>query len=220
MTEPAPIEPPFLTESVQRRLRGVQPVQPAEQRETPDEAAERALAAFEVRRRLWRVPPQFADASESALTRDQDPKGRIRAWLGSEARNLIIWSTTTGNGKSYAAHAIGNAAIEAGVVCATWPLTRLNQAFRPGGDETAYDVACAVELLVLDEVGGETVSEWTLDRLRDVLDARATKRTIFTTNLPGEAMARRYDDRIIDRMIDGAWIVEFTGDTFRKPAPW
>lgn len=187
--------------------------------ETTEEARERRERALATRLQMWRVPPKFADATLDSLTPAEDPEHRVSRWLDGKARNLILWSTVTGNGKSHAAHAIGNTAVRRGTWAATWALTRLNKAFRPGGDEAAYDVACMCDLLVLDDVGGESISEWTLDRLLDVLDAR-TGRTIFTTNLTGEALVNRYGRRITDRMIDGAHIVEFTGPSWREPAPW
>lgn len=192
-----------------------------ERHETTDEARERAQAALAARQRVWRAPSKFVDALFASLALDEDPDGKVSRWLDSRAQNLILWSPTTGNGKSYAAHAIGNEAILRGITAASWTMTRLNQAFRPGNDPTAFDVACTVDLLVIDDLGGETTTEWTHERLLDVIDARnGSKRTIVTTNLTGEALVARYDGRIVERMVDGAWIVEFTGPSRRKPAPW
>jgi hypothetical protein len=224
MTDPAPITAtiPASVEAFASRLAARYPnARPvAEYAETPAEAAQRAATLAATRTRLWRPPPEFETASLASLGADQDPGCRVTRWLDSGARNLVLHSTTTGNGKSYAAHAVGNTALSRGMWVATWSVSRLNEALRPGRDDTAFEVATTVDVLILDDLGGESMSTWTVERLLDVLNGRATKRTVVTTNLTGQRLTDRYGDRITDRVAADAWIVAFEGPSRRRPAPW
>lgn len=195
-----------------------------EGRETAEEMAERLAGQLASRTRMWqaRVPLRFREARLSDLSDDQDPDRKIASWWDSDALNLVLLGNT-GVGKTHAAYAIGNEAVaEHRAWAAAWTAAALNEALRPGGDETALDVASECDLLVLDDLGGERMTEWTVERLLLVLTARAgnAKRTIVTTNLAGEVMLDRYGDRIVDRIRDGARIERIQGTSRRRPAPW
>lgn len=194
--------------------------------ESPEEAQERRQRANEHRRRLWdhRVPSRFASASLEDLTDDQNPGGRVADWWDRGVLTLVLRSERNGVGKSHAAYAIGNHAMaqaeDVWAVC--WTMIGLNDAFRPSGDDTAYGVAQTCDLLLVDDVGREKISEWTLERMQGVLDARWSerRRTILTTRLTGEQFVERYGGSISDRVRDDAWVVEVKGESRRAPAPW
>lgn len=211
--------------SMVARLRDIEPIEVDERTETREEAAARIAKAHESRVRMWqaRVPLRFKTARLSDLAPEQDPTGQIASWWNSEALNLLLWSGNTGVGKTHAAYAIGNAAVhEHGAWAAAWTATALNDALRPGQDETALDVARACDLLVLDDLGSERLTEWTIERLLLVLDDRAGngRRSVFTTNLTGDQILDHYGDRVLDRLGDRAWVVQMQGDTRRRRAPW
>lgn len=192
--------------------------------ESPAEAAERARKARASRRRMWadRVPVRFREARVATLETGQDPDGRVSGWWASESAVLVLYSTRPGLGKSHTAYAVGNHAAANGAWAAGWSMVDLNDAIRPGNDPTAYQVACEADLLLIDDLGREVVSPWTLERLQGVMDRRwrEGKRTIVTTNLTGEKLVARYGDPIVDRIIDGMTFVEVTGEPRRRAMPW
>jgi DNA replication protein DnaC len=192
--------------------------------ESPEEAAERQGKALERRRASWqaRVPRRFQTATLDDLTADQGAQVLRRWWPEAEVLTLLLRSGSNGVGKTHAAYAVGNDAVEHGAWAAAWTMIGLNDALRPGGDLTAYDTACMCDLLVVDDLGRERISEWTLERLTGVLDARwtARRRTVLTTRLTGDQFVERYGGSISDRVRDDAWIVEVKGESRRGPAPW
>jgi DNA replication protein DnaC len=192
---------------------------------SPAEREDMRRKAVESRTRLWlaRVPVRFAEAHVDHLTAAQNPGDRVaRWWAERDVLTLVLRSEQPGVGKTYAAYAVGNLAVADGAWAMAWTMVALNDAFRPGNDPTAYDLACECDLLVLDDLGRERVTEWTLERLQGLLDARwrNRKRTVITTNLDGPTFVSRYGDPIVDRVRDGAWTITVTGNTRRAPAPW
>jgi hypothetical protein len=72
------------------------------------------------------------------------------------------------------------------------------------------DVYLSPEVLVLDDVGAESLTEWVKGRVYDVLSDRIAngKRTIVTTNIvEKEVFTARYDERLSRRIAEsGRWI--------------
>lgn len=221
MTEPQPLDVAGVL-----TLRGATNViapDPADRRERPEEAADRAARALQSRLAMYHVPSLFRGASYADLTPQQNPDGKVTRWWASDARTLILQSKVKGNGKTHVAYAVGNEVVrEPGVWTLAWSMVDLNEVMRPSGDEFAYDMARECELLILDDLGGERMTEWTLEKLGGLINTRWSegRRTIVTTNLTGPDVQERYGERIVDRLIDGSWFVEVTGPSRRKPAPW
>lgn len=192
--------------------------------ESPDDVQKRRDAAAASKSRLWlaRVPSRFASASLSELNAAQDEGGKVSGWWERGGANLVLRSIEPGVGKTHAAYAIGNHAVSTGAWAQAWTMSDFNEAIRPGRDDTAFTVAQECDLLVLDDLGREQRSEWTLERLQGVLDARWSneKRTVFTTNLPGDQFQKHYGEPIVDRITDGVTMVTVAGTSRRKPAPW
>ncbi len=195
--------------------------------ESPEERSRRLTMRHESKIRMWEagVPKRFRGASVADLTPEQDPDEKVSGWWKSRSDNLVIRSAEPGVGKSHAAYAVGNEAVTAvgGAAWAhAWTMIDLNDAIRPGNDPTAYAVARACALLVIDDLGRETVSPWTLERLQGILDARWSNelRTVVTTNLDGAKFLNRYGDPIVDRLKDGMTYVEIQGNSRRRVAPW
>ncbi len=70
------------------------------------------------------------------------------------------------------------------------------------------------QLLIIDDVGAESINELWRDAFGDLIDARMRggQKTILTTNLPGKELRTRYGDRVIRRLSD-------TGLFFRAEKP-
>jgi DNA replication protein DnaC len=77
--------------------------------------------------------------------------------------------------------------------------------------------ARAVDLLLLDDVGGAKVSDWSRSRMLALIDTRwlAKKPTIVTTNLPEDQLAAHLGDRVTSRLADRAHLVTLTGSDRR-----
>lgn len=226
MGEPTAIGEVVLDHDLAARLAVLapDPIPPVIGPETTEEAEARRQQARDSLNRFWerRVPGRYAAALIDTLTPQQNPQGRVATWWENGGQTLVLRSEKPGVGKSHAAVAVGRHAVANGAWSAFWTAIDLNDALRPGNDPAAYDVARECDLLVLDDLGRERITEWTIERLTSVLDARWSndKRTVITTNLPGDKFVERYGDPIVDRIRDGLWTVAITGESRRTEAPW
>jgi DNA replication protein DnaC len=192
--------------------------------ESREDYEARMAAAAVNRRARWerRLPKRWADASVADLTADQDPAGVVSGWWESGHATLFLYAEEPGVGKTHAAFAVGAQAVEAGATVEAWTTITLLSAMRPDGDPDALPHAMAADLLVLDDLGRESDSEWTRQQLHSILDARLAngRRTVVTTNLRDEQMESRYGAPLVDRLVDDAVIVEVRGESRRRPARW
>jgi DNA replication protein DnaC len=119
-----------------------------------------------------------------------------------------------------------------------WSVPDLNQQLRPGGPVRVYEYAERCDLLILDDLGAEKLSDWTLEQLYRLIDARVRnrRRTVITTNLPYDErgfkdtpddarpvrpnMLDRYGARVTHRIVHEATLIRVTGQSWRKPIPW
>lgn len=208
------------------------------QGETPEDVAERQRAQALGRARYWRESAgEYADATFAGFRPQQDRCARtgkspaVTDWLDSDSRNLVLTGPSR-RGKTYAAYAIGNAALLRGVWVVGYRMARLNADLRSDSKrERAQEIVDRVPLLVLDDLGSEHTTDWTAERLQDVLDERlshADRRTIVTTNLAwrrredsdADGMVERYGDRIARRLVENARVVTIDGEPLAGPDPW
>ena len=77
------------------------------------------------------------------------------------------------------------------------------------------------DVVMLDDLGAEKITDWVLDVLYRIIDHRYEYRlpTIFTTNLDGEQLADRLGDRIPDRLEEMCKVVKIKGKSKRKKQP-
>lgn len=151
------------------------------------------------------------------------------------AESLLIWGDP-GNGKSHLAAAICHKLKERGKIpvfqTMTELLERIRSTFRQQSRESEREIMAALQecdLLVLDDIGAEKVTDWTLDILFRIIDGRyrAKKPTLFTTNFsPTELLHRFQPDkasveheiaarRIHDRILEVSVIVENKATSYR-----
>jgi DNA replication protein DnaC len=193
-------------------------------REDEQDRAERLDRQRAGRIAAWerRLPVRFAHADLADVTDEQDPAGRARKWLARTESLTLLLTGEPDRGKTHIAYAVGRDALAAGVWVEAWQVADLNAALRPGGDEAAYDRIVAVDLLLLDDLGREQVTDWSLEQLQRILDARsrARLRQIVTTNLTYRQTCERYGTPIAGRLNDAATIVKVEGPSRRTPDPW
>ena len=79
-----------------------------------------------------------------------------------------------------------------------------------------------IDLFVLDDLGTEYTSgkqgtdTWTDMKLFEVLDSRAGKSTIFTTNLSSKELRGKLNERNLSRVLDGTEIITMRGSDYRR----
>lgn len=183
-----------------------------------DTLVEAGRTIEEARDRQWRrlVPSRYHLAS---LGQVEGPEGdKLTEWARDpRGRNLVI-TGPVGVGKTHAALAACRVQHDAGMDVAFWPTGELLDALRPGATaplETA-DLA-AVDRLILDDLGMERASEWTMERLGIVVSRRwmEDQPTVATTNLGRDALVERFGERTFSRLIGDAVVVRLAGEDRR-----
>lgn len=141
-----------------------------------------------------------------------------------DSDGLLIWGIP-GNGKSHIAAAIAHAvkAKEKTVVFQTVPelLERIRSTFNAKQKDTEKSIMEALlhcDLLVLDDIGSEKISDWVLDVMFRIVDGRyrQKKPIVYTTNLNPKELKFQLNDRIYDRMIETSTIIENSGTSYRR----
>lgn len=136
----------------------------------------------------------------------------------------FIFSGSPGTGKNHLAAAIGNHILKQGktVLVVTIPdlMLRVRSCYDNGGSEAALlNDLCAVDLLILDEVGVQRESRGELVILNQLIDRRLASMNPVgvLTNLNHMELERILGVRIMDRlMMDGGIWVNFGWGSYRK----
>lgn len=151
------------------------------------------------------------------------------------AESLLLWGEP-GNGKSHLAAAICHFLKERDkmpvFVSVPELLERIRSTFNQRSKETEIEIMDALrncDLLVMDDIGSEKVSDWVLDVLFRIIDGRYRKKkpTLFTTNFSPTDLLYRFmpakpsteDEiaakRIHDRILEVSIIVENKAKSYR-----
>lgn len=138
-----------------------------------------------------------------------------------------VFSGLSGTGKTYLASCISKKIIEMGYTVIFVTAFKLNEIFLKyhtsykDGSETCLDYLYGCDLLVIDDLGTEnTFKNVTNEYLLSILSERIIeeKHTLITTNLDGEQIRRKYDDRFHSRLLNkrGTFVFNFTGEDLRQ----
>jgi DNA replication protein DnaC len=176
------------------------------------------VAAYQARR-----PALYRDACYSGLAPEQNPRGLVSTWWAKGPRSLTLVGPTR-TGKTTAAYAITNDAHVSGAWVVAGTAADLSAELKPDGEPLAFDYAVSCDLLLLDDLGRERVTDWWLEQLQRIVDARRTneRRLIVTTNtLPDpqaayDELAARYGAPVAERLIDDGGIVVLDGPAHRR----
>lgn len=142
--------------------------------------------------------------------------------------NLFIYGET-GVGKSFLTHCIANELLKASHSVLYLTAFELIEAFEKHtfgntGDnedslyeDTLFDSILNCDALIIDDLGTETVNNFTVSQLFLCLNHRQQyrKSTIISTNLPVEAIQDIYSERIFSRIISYYDIFLIIGDDIR-----
>lgn len=75
-----------------------------------------------------------------------------------------------------------------------------------------------VDLLIIDDLGTESISTITISDLFNVINSRYLNQTstIISTNLSFGQMQERYSERVVSRIIGQYTLLKFFGEDIRK----
>jgi DNA replication protein DnaC len=148
-----------------------------------------------------------------------------------ETPESIVLTGDTGNGKTHIAVAILRALVQAGKVVnsdgaifTTVPdlLLSIRSGFKSSGgitqsEEDFVNSYAKIPFLILDDLGSEKSSEWSVATLTAIVDKRYREMlpTVYTTNLTLDEISEQLSRRISSRMSD-AKIIKINMPDYRK----
>lgn len=144
--------------------------------------------------------------------------------LKDDGKGLLLYGGV-GTGKTFAAACIANALIDQGHSCFVSSITRIINVAQnneqSGGKQAYLDNLNRFELLVLDDLASERDTEYMLENVQAIIDARYRTRLplIVTTNLTSDELKHPEDmrkQRIYSRIFEMCIPVEVTGEDRRK----
>lgn len=190
---------------------------------TPDEIEQEAAAIWQAERRERLAANLLANRpGEFAAPGELDPE--IRDWArqlaAGEKRNLIL-TGPVGSGKTWAVWKAAEEAVRSGydrLVIITGA-AKLRRIIAPAtADPAEFERYTAAGLLAIDDLGSFGVSEWDLDHLAELIDARWSWQmpTVITSNTTD--LRTLLGPRISSRLAHHALVVEMDGaDRRRQP---
>ena len=175
--------------------------------------------------------PPVSDIARTAPDQIQS----IRRYLRTIEQNLDsgrgLWiAGDVGTGKTTLAMLVSKGALDAGRSVAIYSLPRLLNLLRESlasesGMLDFMDRLTAVDLLHLDDLGAENQTEWVLEQLYSIVNARyeAERAIVATSNLMPDELTERLGSRTVSRLVEicGDLIPLFGEDKrreFRAPA--
>ncbi len=138
--------------------------------------------------------------------------------------NMLLMGNA-GTGKTFVSSCIANRALERGKTVYYQTAFRLFELFESEkfgkGDDDARDIVkyvYDVDLLIIDDLGTEFVTQFTAAALFDIINSRiiAGKSTVISTNLSFETLSANYSERITSRFVGEYKILQTLGDDIRK----
>lgn len=129
--------------------------------------------------------------------------------FGESSKNLLLIGPT-GTGKTHMSTAIAKALIEKGVevlydsaqnIVSAFEKDKFRSGYGAYEPEGAKYLEC--ELLILDDLGTEFASQFTVSCLYNLLNTRMNKGlpTVISTNLSPSELSEKYEDRIYSRIV-------------------
>ena len=160
----------------------------------------------------------------------------VRRYVRDISENLNcgrgLWiQGDVGTGKTTLAMLVSKAALDAGRSVAIYSLPRLLNLLRESMDSEQgkldfLDRLTAVDLLHIDDLGAENRTDWVLEQLYSIVNARyeSERAIVATTNLMPDELSERLGSRTVSRLVEicGDLIPLFGEDKrreFRAPAP-
>ncbi len=137
--------------------------------------------------------------------------------------NFLIMGNA-GTGKTYITSCIGNRALERGKTVyyqTAYKLSEILESHKFGkGDDDAADIVkyiYDVDLLIIDDLGTEFTTQFTLAALFDIINSRiiSEKSTVISTNLSFEELSNTYSQRVTSRFMESYQLIQTVGKDLR-----
>jgi len=182
------------------------------------------------------IPPRYVDRRLETFRADNDGQKAARLTATRLAKRIVDepdggWSLilcgNVGTGKTHLACGIALAVIDAGkqaryetVLTAMRSIKATYSKDSPIDEQEAIDTLVNYDLLILDEVGVQTGTEYEKTLLFEVINERYQwrKSTILISNLTREALAAYLGERTIDRFRETGGVVPFSWESQRGKA--
>lgn len=167
----------------------------------------------------------FAKDNGSSPKLINTAKRYVNGWEEMKSKNIgLCLFGDVGTGKTYAAACIANALIDRGVKVIMTDFSRVINAMQSYDtkDKNRYiDNICGCDLLILDDLGAERQSDYSLQICEQVIDERAKnkKPLILTTNIPLETIKNPPDvkyARMYSRILEMTVPVQSAGTDNRS----
>ena len=132
---------------------------------------------------------------------------------------------SVGTGKTTLAMLVSRTALELGRSVAIYSLPRLlaeiRKTFETGAEGSYVDFLdrlAAVDLLHVDDVGAEKTSEWVLEQLYAIVNARyeEERSIVITTNLERDDLVEQVRERTVSRLEEMCTLVPLFGEDARR----
>ena len=175
--------------------------------------------------------PPVSDIGRTAPDQIQSVRRYVRAVEQNLDGGRGLWiAGDVGTGKTTLAMLVSKAALDAGRSVAIYSLPRLLNLLRESMDSEQgmldfMDRLTAVDLLHLDDLGAENQTDWVLEQLYSMVNARyeAQRAIVATSNLMPDELTERLGPRTVSRLVEicGDLIPLFGEDKrreFRVPA--
>lgn len=154
--------------------------------------------------------PPVSDIARTAPDQMQSVRRYVRAIEQNLDSGKGLWiQGDVGTGKTTLAMLVSKAALDAGRSVAIYSLPRLLNLLREAMDSDEgkldfLDRLTAVDLLHIDDLGAENRTDWVLEQLYSIVNARyeAERAIVATTNLMPDELSERLGPRTVSRLVE------------------
>ncbi len=164
--------------------------------------------------------------TEESLTQFNNAVDNCRQFIeqfGKEFRNIIFYGNV-GTGKSFLSGCIAKELLDRGTSILYFSAaqlfqTLLNTSYNTDKTELnhLYDTLFSCDLLIIDDLASEHITDYTRSQLFQILNERALRQKPFvlSTNYDLQQLRENYSERIFSRLIDNSYICHLTGPDIR-----
>ena len=146
----------------------------------------------------------------------------VRSFGSGSAENLCFYGNV-GVGKTFLTHCIAGELLQRGFSVLYQPSYELFESlgaytFSSGHEEkTLHDAVFSCDLLIIDDLGTELTNAFVASQLFLIMNERALqkKSTVLSTNIPPDAFADTFSERVSSRLLGSYKLVRLTGTDIR-----
>ena len=146
----------------------------------------------------------------------------VRTFGTGSAENLCFYGNV-GVGKTFLTHCIASELLERGFSVLYQPSYELFESlgsytFSSGHEEKVlHDAVFSCDLLIIDDLGTELTNAFVASQLFLIMNERALqkKSTVLSTNIPPEAFADTFSERVSSRLLGSYKLIRLSGTDIR-----